>query len=87
MTPKIPLDLEGVPRTLVLPLWGRAVESKKPAPLLIDSAAENIIASIDYDFSCLAAAMRKTTQLAWIARALEMDAVIKYFYSVIRKLR
>jgi len=40
-----------VQETLLIPLYGRAVENRKPEPALRDSRAEEIVASIDYDFS------------------------------------
>ncbi|KDN73818.1 lipoprotein [Streptomyces olindensis] len=40
-----------VQETLLIPLYGRAVENRKPEPALRDPRAEEIVASIDYDFS------------------------------------
>jgi O-methyltransferase involved in polyketide biosynthesis len=46
----------GVPRlgaveeTLLIPLYGRAVESRKPRAILRDPKAVEIVAAIDYDF-------------------------------------
>ena len=36
MSEKVAVDLGNVQKTLLLPLWGRAVESKKEKPLLVD---------------------------------------------------
>ncbi|MGP4007563.1 class I SAM-dependent methyltransferase [Streptomyces sp. 4N124] len=40
-----------VQETLLIPLYGRAVENRKPEPALRDARAEEIVASIDYDFA------------------------------------
>lgn len=40
-----------VQETLLIPLYGRAVESDKPEPALRDTRAQALIDAIDYDFS------------------------------------
>ncbi|MGW3725245.1 class I SAM-dependent methyltransferase [Streptomyces sp. NPDC000851] len=40
-----------VQETLLIPLYGRAVESRKKDAVLRDARAEEIVASIDYDFA------------------------------------
>ena len=50
MTEKIKIDLGDVQKTLFLPLWGRAVESQKPHPLLVDETARKILEQADFDF-------------------------------------
>jgi O-methyltransferase involved in polyketide biosynthesis len=72
-------QLGSVQKTLLLPLWGRAVETRKPRPLLMDPAAVRIIETMDYDFSVFAARMSFVTQLAWIARSLHIDRTIRQF--------
>ncbi|MBX3081942.1 MAG: class I SAM-dependent methyltransferase [Anaerolineae bacterium] len=79
MTEKIAVDLGHVQKTLLLPLWGRAYESKKPNPLLVDQAAVNIIDSVDYDFTDIAQNTHVLSQLAWIMRSLCIDKVITQF--------
>ncbi len=71
--------LASVQKTLLLPLWGRAVETRKPHPLLSDPTAVRIIGSIDYDFSMMASRLSFVTQLAWIARSLHIDRTIRRF--------
>jgi O-methyltransferase involved in polyketide biosynthesis len=71
--------LGSVQKTLLLPLWGRAVESRKPKPLLVDRAAVEIIGKLDYDFSTIAANIHPITRLAWIARSLHVDRTIRDF--------
>jgi|GEM_PF-4876892 len=48
---KVPVELGSVQKTLLLPLWGRAIEARKKEPLLIDRTAIEIINKLDYDFS------------------------------------
>ncbi|MDU4959510.1 MAG: class I SAM-dependent methyltransferase [Sporomusaceae bacterium] len=43
--------LSGVPETLLIPLWARAVESRRDAPIITDAKAVEMMASIDYDFT------------------------------------
>jgi O-methyltransferase involved in polyketide biosynthesis len=71
--------LGAVQKTLLLPLWGRALETNKPRPLLLDPTAARIIASIDYDFSTIAGHISYVSQLAWIARSLHIDRTIRLF--------
>jgi O-methyltransferase involved in polyketide biosynthesis len=74
-----PAALGSVQRTLLLPLWGRAVETKKPHPLLVDPSAVRITDRLDYDFSTIAANISFVSQLAWIARSLHIDQTIRTF--------
>jgi len=71
--------LGSIQKTLLLPLWGRAVETRKPHPLLVDPAEARIIESIDYDFSTIAANISFVSQLAWITRSLHIDRTIRKF--------
>lgn len=48
---KLVVDLGPVQQTLLIPLLGRAVESRKPAGLLKDRKAEAIVDALDYDFA------------------------------------
>ncbi|MBN1663934.1 MAG: class I SAM-dependent methyltransferase [Deltaproteobacteria bacterium] len=77
MADKIQLELGNVQKTLLLPLWGRAIETQKPLPLLIDRAAAQIIEKLEYDFSESARHLSAISQLGWIARSLHIDAAIK----------
>jgi O-methyltransferase involved in polyketide biosynthesis len=45
------IKLDSVQKTLLLPLWGRAIETQKSKPLLVDNQAVSIINRIPYDFS------------------------------------
>jgi len=73
------IELGSVQRTLLLPLWGRAVETKKPRPLLVDQTAVRILDTIDYDFSTIARNISFVSQLSWIARSLHTDRTIREF--------
>ena len=44
-------NLDGVPETLLIPLWARAQEQSRPDPLIIDPVSEQIVEALDYDFS------------------------------------
>ncbi len=48
---KISLDKEK--ETLLIPLYGKAIESKKKSPILLDKKAIEIVEKIDYDFKSL----------------------------------
>ncbi|MBU2668107.1 alpha/beta fold hydrolase [Actinoplanes bogorensis] len=45
------VDLGAVQETLLIPLYGRAVESGKSRPLVRDPRAAELVAAIDYDFA------------------------------------
>ncbi len=79
MSKKIAIELGSVQKTLLLPLWGRAVETRKQKPLLADNTAAEIIDTIDYDFSTIAGNMSEITRYAWIARSLHIDRAIRHF--------
>jgi O-methyltransferase involved in polyketide biosynthesis len=51
MTTDRSVRLGTVQETLLIPLYGRAMENRKPDPALRDPRAEEIVASIDYDFA------------------------------------
>lgn len=54
MSQSEPVALKNVQQTLLLPLWGRAVETRKEHPLLVDRKADEIVAALDYDFAAMA---------------------------------
>lgn len=43
--------LNGIPETLLIPLWARAIENKQPKPIIKSHKALEIMDNIDYDFS------------------------------------
>ena len=74
---KVNIDLGNVQKTLFLPLWGRAEESKKQKPMLIDETAIKIIDQVDFDFSQITQNIDELSQIAWIKRSLFCDRVIR----------
>jgi len=64
---------------MLLPLWGRAMETSKLKPLLVDNKAVEIINSIPYDFSTIASNIRKLTRASWISRSIFFDKKILDF--------
>ena len=79
MVEKIAIELGDVQKTMLLPLWGRAEETRKPKPLLVDNKALEIIETIDYDFSTIGQKTSPLTQAAWIRRSLFVDEVSRKF--------
>jgi len=71
--------LKGVQETLLLPLWGRAVETQKEKPLLVDLEAVKIIQSINYDFTKIAAKISPLSRASWIARSIYFDQKISAY--------
>ena len=49
-TPPEKVNLEGIPETLLWPLWNRAMEQKTKAPLIDDPISADLMERIDYDF-------------------------------------
>jgi len=79
MTDRVDIHLGDVQKTLFLPLWGRAVETKKRKPLLVDETAVKIIEQVDYDFSQMTRNMDDLSKIAWIKRSLICDQVVRDF--------
>lgn len=79
MTEKINPALGDVQKTLFLPLWGRAHETRKAMPLLVDKTALVIIEQVDLDLDSLADKMNPLSQVAWIMRSNCTDRVITQF--------
>jgi O-methyltransferase involved in polyketide biosynthesis len=79
MTGKVKIGLDNIQETLLLPLWGRAVETRKFKPKLSDPKAIEVIDHIVYDFSIITKNIGWITQLAWVARSLHIDRTISGF--------
>ncbi|HBF35921.1 MAG TPA: class I SAM-dependent methyltransferase [Firmicutes bacterium] len=73
------INLGAVQETLLLPLWGRALETQKNHPLLVDKVAVSIIRDLDYDFSQMAKNVNPLSCLSWVARSIYFDQEIKCF--------
>lgn len=79
MKEKIAIELGNVQKTLLLPLWGRAMESQKEKALLNDKTAVEIIQKIDYDFETLLKGINEVSVMGWVCRSLLMDEAIRGF--------
>jgi len=78
MEQKIKIKKGTIEETLVLPLWGRAYETQKLNPRLIDKNAVELITHIDYDFSNIEKT-QSISQHGWVARSLHTDRVAREF--------
>ena len=76
---KIKVELGEIQKTLLLPLWGRAVESQKEDPRLVDGMAVEIISKIDHDFTTIAKNISWLSQFSWVARSFHVDNTILGF--------
>ena len=74
--------LSDVQETLLLPLWGRAMEMQKTNPLLRDEKALSLINTIKYDFSRFEKDINKFSRDSWIARSIYFDQEIKKFIKI-----
>jgi O-methyltransferase involved in polyketide biosynthesis len=79
MKRKLPVELGNVQKTLLLPLWGRAIESRKISPLFVDKKAVEIIDELEHDFDAMGKGLHELTRAAWVIRCLQADTVIKQF--------
>jgi len=70
-------ELGVVQETALLTLWSRAVETKRPAPIVRDPKAAEITASIDYDFAKFGRFSRG--QLGCCCRANLLDGYVARF--------
>ncbi len=78
MEEKYSIKKGSVEETFLLPLWGRAYETKKANPRLVDKKAVEIIEKIDYDFSVIAKT-QEVSQHGWVARSLHTDKMVREF--------
>ncbi|WP_148136425.1 class I SAM-dependent methyltransferase [Candidatus Formimonas warabiya] len=65
--------------TLLIPLYGKAKETQKASPILVDTKAVEIISQIDYDFSSLK--IPEKTNILMCLRAKLIDNFTKDFLS------
>ena len=72
-------ELSPCQKTLFLPVWARATESKKIDPIIFDECALEIIDKVNFDFSVLTKNLQPINQLSWIARNKRFDLIIKEF--------
>jgi O-methyltransferase involved in polyketide biosynthesis len=79
MRTRIKINLGNIQKTLFMPVWARATETKKDRPVLIDRTAVEIIESVDFDFSEMSGNIPEISQISWIARCLRFDLIVKDF--------
>ncbi len=78
METKIKVKKGTVEETLLLPLWGRAYETQKKNPRIIDNKAVEIMSRLDYDFSDIAKT-QTMSQHGWVARCMHIDKMVREF--------
>ncbi len=78
MSQKIAVKTGTVEETLLLPLWGRAYETRQDKPRLVDTRAVEIIDRVDYDFTTIEKT-QAMSQHGWVARSLHTDKLTKEF--------
>ncbi|WP_299413147.1 class I SAM-dependent methyltransferase [Acaryochloris sp. IP29b_bin.148] len=71
------VQLQGVPETLMITLYARAVEGQRACPVLHDPKAVEIFNHLDYD--CSKFAQGWASQLACVIRARQMDQIVQNF--------
>ena len=79
---KIKIDLGPVQETLIIPLWARADDAAKKFPVVNDTFARDIVASIDYDFSRFEMSYLENHRLVWSVRAYNFDLKVREFLSL-----
>ncbi len=78
MEQKIKVKKGTVEETLLLPLWGRAFETQKKNPRIIDNKAVEIMGKLDYDFSDIAKT-QSLSQHGWVGRSMHTDKFLHEF--------
>lgn len=73
------IALEQLPRTLLLPLWGRAELTRSGNGILLDPLAVEILDSIGEDFTALRSVLDVSKNYSWIARARQFDDRVRRF--------
>jgi O-methyltransferase involved in polyketide biosynthesis len=79
MTVKEKILLSEAQETLLIPLYSKAVESRRPDPILVDDKAQEILASVEYDFTRLN--IPRKTEVMVCMRAKKMDDITREFLS------
>lgn len=71
------VKLTGVPETMLIPLWAKAVEMDQAHPIVMDHKAVEIVESLDYNFSKLD--KEWATQLSVVIRTELLDKAVENF--------
>ena len=74
---KMKQTLNGIPETLLIPLWARAVEIKHSNPIINDHKAIEMMEQINYDFNKFDSEW--TTQISIAVRTEILDNATKEF--------
>jgi O-methyltransferase involved in polyketide biosynthesis len=69
--------LTGIPETLLIPVWARAVENHHPDPIIRDERASELMSQIKYDFSKFESARLSQLGISIRTRLLD-DAVMAF---------
>ncbi len=82
MSESVNLNLSGVPETLLIPLYNRAVESQRPDAMLKDAKAVELVAQMHLDFSRVRQVrMTEMLQVMRIMFTREFDRYARDFLS------
>lgn len=73
------VNLSGLPRTSLEPLYGRAKISREYSSLFNDIKAVELIEQMDYDFSVIDKAFVDYLWFTYAARAIQFDSKIKSY--------
>jgi O-methyltransferase involved in polyketide biosynthesis len=76
MNNKVKIDLGEIQKTLLIPLFGRAKESEKPAPLVKDKYAREIVENIDFDFEAEFSRVPLQFTINSVIRAHHLDTAL-----------
>ena len=60
-------------------MWGRATETQKSNPRIVDNKAVEIIDQLDYDFSTITENLNELSITGWVARCIHIDRAVKQF--------
>lgn len=65
------IRLEKEMETLLIPLYGKAMQGRKRSPILIDTKALEVVENIDYDFGALKIPAKTNTMMCLRAKLLD----------------
>jgi O-methyltransferase involved in polyketide biosynthesis len=71
------IQLSGVPRTLLIPLWGHAKATRAKSRIISDHKAVEVVEKLGFDFEALDKGMNPSSEFFQIARARALDDVIR----------
>lgn len=71
--------LAGEQATLLIPLYSKAIESRRPNPIFVDEKAQEILGRVEYDFERLKIPRKMSISLC--IRANKLDAYTRTFLS------